>query len=370
MLKIIIVVGTRPDIVRLCEVIKKCKKYFNALLVHTGQNYDYNLNDVFFHDFDLEKPDIYLNINNTNCGIAVGETISKTYDLFQKENPDCILILGDVNSALCSYSAKRLKIPIFHIEGGNRSFDPHVPEEINRKIIDHLSDVNICYMEHSRQYLLKENVKPQYTFVCGSPITEVFHTIRHKVENSTILEKLNIEKDNFFVWSVHRENNVDDETNFAEMIYSINKLSETFQKKVVFGIHPRTRKKCIEKNITFDENKIILTEPFGIVDYYKLLQNCCCVISDSGTISEESNILPCKAILLRSSTEHPEAVDYGNIILANIQWKYLKISLDIIIDMNINKKRNPFYTDSNFSEKVIKIIAGYPSIVNKYNWLK
>lgn len=370
MLKIIIVLGTRPDIVRLCQVIKKCKKYFNTLLVHTGQNYDYNLNQVFFHDFDLEKPDIYLNINNTNCGIAVGETISKTYDLFQKENPDCILILGDVNSALCSYSAKRLKIPIFHIEGGNRSFDPHVPEEINRKIIDHLSDVNICYMEHSRQYLVNENAKPQYTFVCGSPITEVYQFIEHKVENSTILETLHLEKDNFFVWSTHRENNVDDETNFSKMINSIQNLYEKYQKKIVFGIHPRARKKCMERNITFDENKIIVTEPFGIVDYYKLLKNCCCVISDSGTISEESNILPCKAILLRSSTEHPEAIDEGNIILANIDWKNLEISLNIILDLDISKKRNHFYTDSNFSEKVIKIIAGYPSIINKYNWLK
>ena len=365
-MKLIIIVGTRPEIIRLSSTINLCRKLFDTILVHTGQNYDTNLNEIFFKDLDVEKPDIILNCSRDNCCTLVGDVISKTYSLFLEHKPDAVLILGDTNSCLCAYSAKRLKIPIFHLEAGNRSFDPNVPEEINRKLIDHLSDVNMCYMNHAKINLLKENIHPGYCFVVGSPMREIFNNIHHKLKDSNVLDKFNLKTNDYFVWSTHREDNIDNEENFSEMINSLKQLSKKYNKKIIFGAHPRTAKK-LDNN--YDQN-IIITEPFGIIDYYKLILNSLLVISDSGTISEEASILNVKAILLRYSTEHPETVEAGNIVLGNINWKNLETSIDISIKINKNNTDIYDYKDSHFSEKVCKIISGYHSIVNKMLWLK
>ena len=369
MIDLVVFVGTRPELIRLSSVIKKATEIFNLILVHTGQNYDYSLNQVFFEDLEIPKPSYYLDCSKKNCGSAVGDIISKSYNLLLELNPDAILVLGDTNSCLCSYSAKRLKIPIFHLEAGNRSFDPNVPEEINRKIIDHLSDINMCYMEHARTNLLKENAKPQYTFVVGSPMPEIYSALENKVNNSNILSKLTLEKNNYFVWSSHREDNIDNIENFKHMINSINQLSKTYNKKIIFGAHPRAKKMIDKYNIQFEDN-IILTEPFGIIDYYCLLKNSLIVISDSGTISEEANVLKFKAVLLRYSTEHPETIDSGSITIGNIKWDQLKYVVKLCINSNNIHNEIINYKDYNFSEKVCKIIAGYYEIVNKFLWMK
>lgn len=368
-MKLIIIVGTRPEIIRLSATINLCRKLFDTILIHTGQNYDNNLNQIFFNDLNINNPDIYLNCSRDNCCGAVGDIISKTYKIFLEIKPDAILILGDTNSCLCAYSAKRLKIPIFHLEAGNRSFDPNVPEEINRKIIDHLSDVNMCYMEHAKVNLLKENIRSEYCFVVGSPMREIFNGIKDKIDSeSNVLEKYNLEKGDYFVWSTHREDNIDNETNFNYMIESLIMLSQVYNKKIIFGAHPRTLKKLQNKNII--DSNIIITEPFGILDYYKLLINSILVISDSGTISEESNVLEIKAVLLRYSTEHPETIDSGSIVLGNINWENLDNSIRVALTLDNNHNKIINYEDTNFSEKVCKIIAGYCSIVNKMIWMK
>jgi len=371
-MKLVIVVGTRPEIIRLSATINLCRKLFNTFLVHTGQNYDYNLNEKFFEDLEITEPDYYLECSRENLGKTVGDVISKTYELFSVLKPDAVLILGDTNSCLCAYSAKRLKIPIFHIEAGNRCFDPNVPEEINRRMIDHLSDVNMCYMEHARQNLLKENIKSQYTFVVGSPIPEVYNNIKNKINKSNILDHLI--KGEYFVWSSHREENIDISENFAQMINSINTLARVYNKNIIFTVHPRTRNKIKEKEIKFEDN-IILSEPLGIIDYYKLQQNSLCVISDSGTVTEEAKILGFKAVLLRTSTEHPEGVDAGSIVLGNNRWEHLNQAIKICLETNNNNNNSSNniildYVDTNFSEKVCKIISGYTSIVNKFVWMK
>lgn len=360
-MKLGIVVGTRPEIIRLSATINLCRKIFNTILIHTGQNYDYNLNETFFQDLDIKPPDYYLDCSKENLGKAVGDIISKSYILFQELKLDALLILGDTNSCLSSYSAKRLKIPIFHLEAGNRCFDPNVPEEINRKIIDHLSDINMCYVNHARDNLLKEGLKSQYTFVVGSPIPEILNNIG-KVSN--ILEKHGLMKDEYFVWSSHREENVDNSENLANIIESINMLAKTYDRKILFTVHPRTRKKI--KGSIFHEN-IILSEPLGIIDYYELQGNAKCVISDSGTITEESNILGFKAVLLRTSTEHPEGIDAGSIVIGNIKWDNLHMSINIALNTSLSEC---IYNDKNFSEKVCKIISGYTNIVNKFLWMK
>ena len=367
-LKLVIIVGTRPEIIRLSATINLCRKLFNTTLIHTGQNYDKNLNQVFFDDLNINPPDVYFNCLNTNCGAMIGELITKSYDFLLLHKPDAILILGDTNSCLSAYSAKRLKIPIFHLEAGNRAFDPNVPEEINRKIIDHLSDINMCYMEHARTNLLNENCKPQFTFVIGSPMKEIYSNVKDKIDNSNILNKYNLNNGDYFVWSTHREDNLDNENNFSLMMESLFNLSKKYNKKIIFGAHPRAMNKI--KNLNINDNNIIITEPFGILDYYKLLLNSILVISDSGTISEESNILGIKSILLRYSTEHPETIDSGSIIISNINWTNLQISIDTSLILSNSHNEIINYNDTNFSEKVCKIISGYHSIVNKMIWMK
>ena len=367
-MKLVIVLGTRPEIIRLGSTINLCRKLFNTTLVHTGQNYDQNLSDVFFKTLNIEPPDIYLDCSKETCCSAVGDIITKTYDIFNKIQPNAVLILGDTNSGLCVYSAKRLKIPIFHLEAGNRSFDPNVPEEINRKIIDHLSDINMCYTEHAKTNLLTENCKSAYTFVVGSPMKEVFLTIQNKIQYSTILEKYNLIPNDYFVWSTHREDNIDNSVNFDYMIECLLNLSKKYNKKIIFGMHPRVANKI--KNLNIADENIIITEPFDIIDYYKLLTNCLLVISDSGTISEESNILGFRSVLLRYSTEHPEAIDAGSVILGNIKWIDLQISINVALKLDNTHNEILTYHDANFSEKVCKIISGYHSIVNKMLWMK
>ena len=368
-MKLAIIVGTRPEIIRLSATINLCRKYFNVSLIHTGQNYDYNLNETFFKELSIQEPDFYLNCSRENLGKTVADVISKTYELFQEISPDAILILGDTNSCLCAYSAKRLKIPIFHLEAGNRCFDPNVPEEINRKIIDHLADVNLCYMEQAKTNLLKENLKVQYTFVVGSPIPEILLNIQDKIEDSEILLKNNLQPQDYFVWSSHREENIDSDLNFINMINSINMLAKTYTKKILFSVHPRTRKRIEKEDIKFEDN-VILSQPLGIIDYYKLQQNSLCVISDSGTVTEESKILNFKAVLLRTSTEHPEGIDAGSIIIGNNEWRFLKNSIELCLNSESQDNIIINYTDTNFSEKVCKIISGYTSIINKFLWMK
>lgn len=367
-MKLAIIVGTRPEIIRLASTIKLAKEYFNTIVIHTGQNYDPKLNNVFFKDLDLEPADYYLDCSRTNLGSTVGDIINKSYNLFMEIKPDAILILGDTNSCLCAYSAKRLKIPIFHVEAGNRCFDPNVPEEINRKLIDHLSDVNMCYMEHARRNLLQEGLKSQYVFVVGSPMREVLNSIMNKIEISDILAKMDLLPKEYFLMSVHREENVNNNENFQSIIECINMLEKNYCKKILISLHPRTRKIINEKNITFNNN-IILSEPFGLIDYCKLQKNAIVVISDSGTLTEESIILKFPAVLLRNSTEHPEGIDSGGIILGNIKYEILKTNLEIAIKKNSWNDISPYH-DVNVSEKICNIIAGYTGIINKFIWMK
>jgi len=368
-MKLAIIVGTRPEIIRLSATINLARKMFDTVLIHTGQNYDYNLNEVFFKDLEIEKPEYYLDCSKTNIGSAVGDVITKSFNLFMELKPDAILILGDTNSCLCSYSAKRLKIPIFHLEAGNRCFDPNVPEEINRRIIDHISDINMCYMEHARDNLLKENLKSQYTFVVGSPMPEVLLNVRDKIATSNVLEKFGLDKNGYFVWSSHREENIDSRENFDKMINSINNLAELYNKKIIFTAHPRTRKMLNSTDKELHKN-IVLSEPFGLLDYYQLQKNSLCVISDSGTVTEESKILGFRAVLLRTSTEHPEGIDAGSIVIGNILWDNLRDSLNLSLKFDLNGNDVINYRDEDFSVKVCKIICGYHSIVNKFLWMK
>ncbi len=368
-MKIFIILGTRPEIVRLSCLIRLCKKYHETTLVHTGQNYDYHLNDLFFRDLDLMQPDIYLGITGEHVGDAVGKIISATYGLFSTAKPDAVIILGDTNSCLSAYSAKRLKIPVFHVEAGNRAFDANLPEEINRRIIDHISDVNMCYMEHARRNLLMENIKSQFLFVIGSPIPEVFSYLDEKIKASNIMSTLDLKPQEFFLWSVHREDNLDNPQHFQYMIDCLYHLAEKYQKKIIFGAHPRTRKKIMESKQDLPP-EVYLTTPFGIVDYYHLMTQCCCVISDSGTLTEEANILHCRALLYRYSTEHPEGVDNGSIMLSNLKWEYLSIALDVALKEPLVERLCPSYVDNDFSKKVLRIITSYPPIVNRFVWMK
>ncbi len=365
-MKLAIIVGTRPEIIRLSSTIKRCCQIFDTHLIHTGQNYDFNLNEIFFRDLKINQPDYYLDCSRENLGVTVGDIISKSYNLFLELKPDAILILGDTNSCLCAYSAKRLKIPIFHIEAGNRCFDPNVPEEINRKIIDHIADINVCYMEHARRNLLQEGLKSQYIFVIGSPMREVLNSIC--IESSNVLNDLNLKTKEYFVLSVHREENVNNEKNFLNIVDCINNITQLYGKKIIISVHPRTRKILTERKISFDEN-VILSEPFGLIDYCQLQKHAACLISDSGTLTEESSILKFPAVLLRNSTEHPEGIDAGNIMIGDIEWKNLKINIELAINKNYWTEIIS-YQDVNVSEKICNIISSYVGIVNKFLWMK
>lgn len=371
-LKLMTILGTRPEIIRLSEIIKKADKYFEHILVHTGQNWDYTLNKVFFDDLELREPDYYLDSVGNNLGETIGNIISKSYEILEKEKPDALLLLGDTNSALSAIAAKRLKVPIFHMEAGNRCFDQNLPEEINRKIVDHISDINLPYTENSRRYLLAEGFRKEHIFVTGSPMTEVLEINKEKIENSNILEKLNLKPNKYILLSIHREENIDKKETFNNLIESINEVAEVYKLPIIFSVHPRTQKKLKERKVKFN-SLVQEMKPFGFFDYCNLQKNSFCVLSDSGTLSEESAILEFPGISIRTSTERPEVIDKGNIILAGIKKDEVLSSLEIATEMfkTDNKKVKPYdYLDNNVSDKVIKVIRSYTDIVDRVIWGK
>jgi UDP-N-acetylglucosamine 2-epimerase len=370
-LKLVTIIGTRPEIIRLSEIIKLADIVFEHCLVHTGQNYDYQLNDVFFKDLEIRKPDYFLNVVGNNLGETIGNVISKSFDLLSKEKPDALLVLGDTNSVLCTIAAKRLKIPIFHMEAGNRCFDQNVPEEINRKISDHISDINLTYTEHSRRYLLSEGFRKDHVFVTGSPLFEVLNNFNLQIENSKILINLNLTMDKYFVVSAHREENIDLGDNFNVLVNSINEVAEKYKLPIIFSTHPRTQNRIKKNNIIF--NPLIKNiEPLGFFDYVNLQKNAFCVLSDSGTISEESAMMGFKAVSIRTSTERPEAIDAGSIVLGGINSKDILNSIETSIQtFDKNNWTLPIeYKVNDVSQRVIKLIQSYTSIVNRVIWNK
>lgn len=371
-MKVMAIVGTRPEIIRLSEVIKACDKYFNHILVHTGQNWDYTLNQVFFDELELREPDHYLDAAGDNLGETMGNIIAKSYEILKKEEPDALLILGDTNSALSAISAKRLKIPIFHMEAGNRCFDQNVPEEINRKIVDHISDINLPYTEHSRRYLLSEGIRKEHIFVTGSPMTEVLNKNIDKIENSKVLEELDLEKGKYILVSAHREENIDNEKNFFSLMNALNNIAETYQLPIIYSTHPRSWKKIEERGFKFHP-LIRQLKPFGFFDYNKLQLNSFCVLSDSGTLSEESAILEFPGVLIRTSTERPEVLDKGTVVIGGITEKDIVQAVELSRAMWENKEETVIaddYIDENVSVKVVKIIQSCEKIVNQVIWRK
>lgn len=371
-LKLMTIIGTRPEIIRLSEIIKCADKYFNHTLVHTGQNYDYELNRIFFEDLGLRNPDYYLDSVGANLGETLGNIIAKSYDLINKVKPDAILILGDTNSALSAISAKRLKVPIFHMEAGNRCWDWNVSEMINRKIVDAISDINLPYTEHSRRYLLNEGIDGKTIFVTGSPMKEVISNNIDRINKSKILDTLKLEKNKYILLSAHREENIDNEKNFMSLMNSINMIAEKYKMPVIYSTHPRSMK-TIEKNNFKFHPLVQKLKPFGFVDYNKLQLNSFCVLSDSGTLSEESAILGFPGVLIRTSTERPEVLDKGSVIIGGITEKEIEQSVELAISMKENKEKIFIandYNDDNVSIKVIKIIQSYTNIVNITTWKK
>ena len=370
-LKVMVVVGTRPEIIRLSSTIKKIDKHFDLVLVHTGQNYDYTLNQVFFEEFGLKEPDYYLSSPGKHLGETVGNIIAKSYEVINEVKPDALLVLGDTNSCLAAYSAKRLKVPIFHMEAGNRCFDFNVPEEINRRIVDHVSDVNLAYTENARRYLINEGIKNDFLYVTGSPMSEVIYDNIDKINSSNILTKLNLKEKDYFVVSAHREENIDLNNNFEQLVESLNEVAKVYNKKIIFSTHPRTAKRIQEKNIEFHPN-IINMEPMGFFDYVKLQKHAFCVLSDSGTIPEESAILNFPGVSMRTSTERPEALDAGSIVLGGINKRDMINSIELAINSQRENRENPVkdYKDNNVSEKVVKIIQSYYNIINERTWKK
>ena len=376
-LKLMTIVGTRPEIIRLSAVIKKCDKYFDQILVHTGQNYDYELNQVFFEDLGLRAPDAYLDAVGKDLGQTIGNIIAKSYELMVKLEPDALLILGDTNSCLSAISAKRLHIPIFHMEAGNRCFDECLPEETNRRIVDHISDVNLCYSEHARRYLNSEGTAKERTFVTGSPMAEVLTNNLPAIEKSDVLSRLGLEKEKYILLSAHREENIDTEENFFSLMNAVNALARRFDMPILYSCHPRSAKFIEQRNFVFD-SRVRRNKPLGFHDYNHLQMNAFAVVSDSGTLPEESSFFlsvrkPFPAICIRTSTERPEAMDKGNFILAGIETDEVLQAVETAVEMNRNGDYGipvPDYADLNVSDKVVKIIQSYTEIVNRMVWRK
>ena len=376
-LKLLIIVGTRPEIIRLSAVITKCRKYFDCILAHTGQNYDYNLNGVFFKDLKLKDPEVYMDSVGDNLGETVGNIISCSYSLMADIKPDALLILGDTNSCLSAIAAKRLHIPIFHMEAGNRCKDECLPEETNRRIVDIISDVNLAYSEHARKYLHECGLPKERVYVTGSPMAEVLNNNLEEIEKSDILNKLKLEKNNYILLSAHREENIETEANFNSLFNAINKLAEKYDMPILYSCHPRSKKRLESSGFVLNE-RVIQHEPLGFHDYNNLQMNAFAVVSDSGTLPEESSFFTSigksfPAVCIRTSTERPEALDKGCFVLAGIDEKSLLQAVDTAIELNISKEYGipvPDYTDENVSTKVIKIIQSYTGIVNKMVWRK
>ena len=369
-MKVITILGTRPEIIRLSLTIKLLDKYVDHKIIHTGQNYDYELNEVFFKDLDLKKPDYFLNINTKSLGNIYGDTIIKSEEILLKEKPDAVLILGDTNSSIAGIIVKRLQIPIYHVEAGNRSFDQNVPEEINRKIIDHIADFNIVYTERSRQHLLAEGYPHRKIYLCGSPINEIFNTYKKELEKTKTLEKLNIISKEYFLVSIHRQENVDLKENLQTILEILNSIAKKYDRKIIVSTHPRTKNRIdVLKNIQIDE-RINFLKPFGFFDYLNLQINALAVISDSGTISEESSILNFPAITIRKSMERPEALDTGSIILTGLDKEVVLKSIDVVIDQHNNEaaNSNPVeYEVTNTSWRILKLILGTAKLSNIWN---
>lgn len=376
-LKLLIIVGTRPEIIRLSAVINKCRKYFDTVLAHTGQNYDYNLNGVFFKDLKLADPEVYMDTVGDDLGSTVGNIINCSYKLMNAIKPEALLILGDTNSCLSVISAKRLHIPIFHIEAGNRCFDECLPEETNRRIVDIISDVNICYSEHARRYLNASNVAPQRTYVSGSPMAEVLHENLAEIEASDIHQRLGLEKGKYILLSAHREENIDTEKNFMSLFTAINKMAEKYDMPILYSCHPRSRNRLEKSGFEMDK-RVIRQEPLGFHDYNCLQMSAFCVVSDSGTLPEESSFFTSighsfPAVCIRTSTERPEALDKGCFVLAGINTHDLLQAVELAVDMNLisdNGLPVPNYTDENVSTKIVKLIQSYTGVVNKMVWRK
>lgn len=376
-LKLLIIVGTRPEIIRLAATINKCRQYFDCVLAHTGQNYDYNLNGVFFHDLKLKDPEVYMDAVGDDLGATVGNIINCSYKLMNQIKPDALLILGDTNSCLSAISAKRLHIPIFHMEAGNRCKDECLPEETNRRIVDIISDVNLAYSEHARRYLAECGLPKERTYVTGSPMAEVLHSNFEDIKASDILEKLNLKPKEYMLLSAHREENIDTEKNFLSLFTAINKLAEKYDMPILYSCHPRSRKRLESTGFKLD-SRVFMHEPLGFHDYNNLQMNAFCVVSDSGTLPEESSFFtsvgsPFPAVCIRTSTERPEALDKACFILAGIDEKSLLQSVTTAIDM-VNNNDNgipvPNYTDEIVSTKVVKIIQSYTGVVDKMVWRK
>lgn len=366
------IVGTRPEIIKMSEIIKKADEYFDQILVHTGQNYDYELNNVFFEELGLRKPDYYLGIVGDNLGETMGNVISKSYELMNKLRPDALIVLGDTNSCLCVISAKRLKIPIFHMEAGNRCKDENLPEEVIRRIVDVTSDVNLCYSEHARRYILGAGVKAEYTYVVGSPMAEVLDKYRERIEQSTVLDNLGLEPARYILLSAHREENIDIESNFMSLMNAVNAMAENYDIPILYSCHPRSKKYIEARGFKFDK-RVIQHKPLGFFDYNKLQQNAFCVVSDSGTIPEEGAYFKFPAVSIRTSTERPEAMDKGVFTIGSITTEQVLQAVDLAVSMHVNGDESvdvPAYMDNNVSAKVIKIIQSYVGIINKMVWRK
>ena len=376
-LKLLIIVGTRPEIIRLAAVITKCRKYFDTLLAHTGQNYDYNLNGVFFHDLQLADPDVYLDAVGKDLGETMGNIIAKSYQLMVQVQPDAVLVLGDTNSCLSVIGAKRLHIPIFHMEAGNRCKDECLPEETNRRIVDIISDVNLCYSEHARRYLADNGLPKERTYVTGSPMAEVLHNNLPKIEASDIHARLGLEKGKYILLSAHREENIDTEKNFTSLFTAINKMAEKYDMPILYSCHPRSRNRLEKSGFQLDQ-RVIRHEPLGFHDYNCLQMNAFAVVSDSGTLPEESSFFtsigkPFPAVCIRTSTERPESLDKGGFVLAGIDEKSLLQAVDTAVTMVQNGDNGipvPDYVEENVSTKVVKLIQSYTGVVNKMVWRK
>lgn len=371
-LRLMTIVGTRPEIIKMSEIIKKADEYFEQILVHTGQNYDFELNKVFFDDLGIREPDYYLGVVGENLGQTMGNVISKSYELMEIIKPDAIIVLGDTNSCLSVISAKRLKIPVFHMEAGNRCKDENLPEEVIRRIVDVTSDINLCYSEHARRYILDSGVRPEYTFVVGSPMSEVLNHYSDRIEKSRILEELGLESGKYILLSAHREENIDIEANFVSLMNAVNTMAETYDMPILYSCHPRSRRFIEAREFKFND-RVIQHKPLGFFDYNKLQKNAFCVVSDSGTVPEEGAFFKFPAVSIRTSTERPEAMDKGVFVLGGITGKEVLQAVDLAVAMHTNSdvaESVSAYTDNNVSTKVIKIIQSYTGVVNRMIWRK
>lgn len=371
-LRLMTIVGTRPEIIKMSEIIKKCDRYFDHILVHTGQNYDYTLNEVFFKELGLRTPDYYLGVAGENIGATMGNVITKSYELMGDVKPDAVIVLGDTNSCLSVISAKRLKIPVFHMEAGNRCKDENLPEEVIRRIVDVTSDVNLCYSENARRYILDSGVRPEYTYVVGSPMSEVLDFNIENINKSRILEELGLAQGKYILLSAHREENIDIESNFFSLMNAVNVMAETYDMPVLYSCHPRSKKYIELRNFRFDK-RVIRRQPLGFFDYNRLQKSAFCVVSDSGTLPEESAYFKFPAVSIRTSTERPEAMEKGVFTIGSITSRQVLQAVDLAVSMNVNGDDGSdvtAYSDSHVSSKIVKIIQSYTGIINRMIWKK